>query len=142
MSLQAEKEGLEESIRFSPEALDYLVSMPWPGNVRQLQNVIEQCSVLSISPVIPLTLVKRALRENEKGFQTLSAARLEFDHNYLHRVLRMWNGDTVQAAEVAGFKDKLDEFKQLLSKHQIDPLQFRRFQDEDAADEIDSIKQL
>ena len=142
LSLHAKKEGLEEPIRFSPEALDYLVSMPWPGNVRQLQNVVEQCSVLSISPLIPLTLVKRALRENERKFQTLEEARLEFDHNYLNRVLRIWNGDIVQAAGVAGFNTKMGEFKQLLAQHQIEPSKFRRFQEEDAADEIDSIKQV
>lgn len=141
LSLQAKKEGLEEPLRFSPDALDYLVSMPWPGNVRQLQNVVEQCSVLSISPVIPLTLVKRALRENERKFQTLQEARLEFDHNYLNRVLRIWNGDTLQAAEAAGFKDRFEEFKQLLSRHQIDPLKFRRFQEDDATDEAEGIKQ-
>jgi two-component system response regulator GlrR len=46
---------------FAPEALKALTTAAWPGNVRQLFNVVEQVCALSSSPLIPLALVQRAL---------------------------------------------------------------------------------
>ena len=39
-------------IRFSREALDWLFAEPWPGNVRQLRNVVEAVAVFSDEPVV------------------------------------------------------------------------------------------
>ncbi|MCC4119136.1 two-component system response regulator GlrR, partial [Aromatoleum toluclasticum] len=47
---------------FAPEALEALTTDAWPGNIRQLQNVVEQASALATTPLIPLALVERALR--------------------------------------------------------------------------------
>ncbi|HBS25707.1 MAG TPA: two-component system response regulator GlrR, partial [Gammaproteobacteria bacterium] len=47
---------------FSPESMEVLMTAPWPGNIRQLLNVIEQVAVLTVSPVISETLVNKALR--------------------------------------------------------------------------------
>ena len=47
-------------LAFSPEALQLLVSAPWPGNVRQLLNVIEQAVALAATEVIPESLVRQA----------------------------------------------------------------------------------
>ena len=47
---------------FAPEAMKALTTASWPGNVRQLFNVVEQVCALSSSPLIPLALVQRALR--------------------------------------------------------------------------------
>src|SRR5579871_6196094 len=44
---------------FAPEALKSLTTASWPGNVRQLYNVVEQVCALSSSPLIPLALVQR-----------------------------------------------------------------------------------
>ncbi len=137
LSLHANNEELEETPRFSPEALEYMVSMPWRGNVRQLQNVVERCSVLSISPLIPISLVKQALRESENRFQTLTEARDEFDCYYLTRVLRMADGDVSKAAEIAGCS--AEEVRKLAQKHKIDPSRFIR-SDEEAAPEGDGIQ--
>jgi two-component system response regulator GlrR len=134
LNLHMEQE--EEPMRFSPEALDYLASLSWPGNVRQLQNVVEQCSVLSPSPIIPLSLVKQSLRESENKFQTLAQARKEFDKNYLLRVMNMVAGNEEQAANVAGCG--MDELENLLKLHNINPARFRKVVEEDAVEE-DSI---
>jgi two-component system response regulator GlrR len=124
LTVMAEKEGAAAPARFSPEALEYMVAMPWPGNVRQLQNVVEQCSVLSAAPMIPVSLVKQALCGSENQFQTLEEARQEFDTHYLNRVLRMVDGDVSQAAQIAGCSD--EEFEHLLSCHTINPVTFRK----------------
>ena len=47
----------------APEAMELLVGAPWPGNVRQLANVIEQAVVLSTTPRIGAPLIRHALRD-------------------------------------------------------------------------------
>lgn len=137
LTLQSQKEGIEAA-RFSPEALEYMKSLAWPGNVRQLQNVIEQCSVLSASPVIPEVLVKRALRETEKQLPTLLEARNESDYHYINRLLRMFGGDIIESAKVAGCE--LSEFENLINKHNIDPNKFNKSLEEELAPEGDEIR--
>ena len=48
-------------LALAPEAMQLLVSAPWPGNVRQLLNVIEQAVALAPTEVIPESLVRQAL---------------------------------------------------------------------------------
>ncbi|MFB1028270.1 MAG: sigma 54-interacting transcriptional regulator, partial [Thauera sp.] len=47
---------------FAPDALETLATAPWPGNVRQLHNVVEQVCALATTALIPRALVERALR--------------------------------------------------------------------------------
>src|SRR5690606_32330303 len=47
---------------FAPDAMEALVTASWPGNVRQLHNVVEQLCALATAPLVPLSLVQRALR--------------------------------------------------------------------------------
>jgi len=56
----AESYGLE-GVRFSPEALDYLSSYHWPGNVRQLKNLIEKVAILEKGKRLGLDQVTRFL---------------------------------------------------------------------------------
>ncbi|NJO17011.1 MAG: sigma 54-interacting transcriptional regulator [Thioploca sp.] len=128
LTLQTQREDLT-LVRFSPEALEYMMSVSWPGNVRQLQNVVEQCTVLSVSPVIPLSLVKQALQESETSLQTLEEARNEFDYHYLHWVLRLAEGDVSHAARIAGCE--VGEFERLLASYEINPIDFRNPQQEE-----------
>jgi two-component system response regulator GlrR len=52
---------------FAPEALKALTTAAWPGNVRQLYNVVEQVCALSTTPLVPLALVQRALRVAQRA---------------------------------------------------------------------------
>jgi len=45
-------ENGKPNLTLSPQALDVLMAYHWPGNVRQLENVIERAVVLSQGPVI------------------------------------------------------------------------------------------
>jgi two-component system response regulator GlrR len=108
---------------FSPEAMEALVNFEWPGNVRQLRNVVEQCVALSSTPLIPLTLVQRALRDEPAPFMSLQDARDQFERNYLIRLLQMTNGNVTQAAKMA--KRNRTEFYRLLSRHGMNPSLFK-----------------
>ena len=57
----AENNGLPRRI-ISPEGIELLSVFRWPGNVRQLNNVLEQAVILSEDRVITLNLLQRILR--------------------------------------------------------------------------------
>ena len=55
---------------FSTEALNYLVGYEWPGNVRQLQNVVERCVVLVSGQEITLEQLPPEIRDEEAQFKS------------------------------------------------------------------------
>lgn len=108
---------------FSPEAMEILVSAPWPGNVRQLLNVVEQSVALCTSPLISPVLVQKAIHE-EGQITSLEDARKRFERDYLIRVLKITEGNVTQAARLS--KRNRTEFYKLLQKHQLDPSEFKQ----------------
>ena len=120
----AERHGRPVS-DLAPEAVEVLVEADWPGNVRQLQNVIEQCVALSSgSEVIPERLVRMALNQDTApGIPTLAEAREAFERDYLIRVLKLADGTVSRAARLAG--RNRTEFYRLLERHQLRPADFK-----------------
>ena len=114
--------------KFSPEAVELLVSAPWPGNVRQLYNVTEQCVVLTTTPIISRGLVERAMRHKGERLQTLSEAKEQFEHDYLVRILNLAEGNIALASRLSD--RNRSEFYNLLKKHGLEPDQFRRSSDD------------
>lgn len=108
---------------FSGEAMELLVSASWPGNIRQLRNVIEQCVVLATSPLIPATLVQTALKSKPREFLPFAQARDHFEFEYLVALLQMTQGNVAQAARLAD--RNRSEFYKLLRKHELNPQSFR-----------------
>ena len=107
--------------RFSDDAMQLLATAKWPGNVRQLVNVIEQCVALTHSPVIGAAQVEQALSQNSSYWPTLTEARDQFERQYLIRVLQMSEGNVTRAAELAG-RNRTDFYK-LLKKHELSAAQ-------------------
>ena len=108
---------------FAPEAVKALATAPWPGNVRQLHNVVEQVSALATTPLIPLALVQRALRVPSVEVLTFTEARLRFEREYLVDLLKLTDGSVADAARLAG--RNRTEFYRLLQKHGLTPGVFR-----------------
>ncbi|MBU3022442.1 sigma 54-interacting transcriptional regulator [Aestuariibacter sp. A3R04] len=109
--------------QFSDDAMQSLVKSEWPGNVRQLVNVVEQCVALTQTPVIPLHLVQQALSATRESWPTLTEARDAFEQKYLHKLLKMTDGNVTRAAELAG-RNRTDMHK-LMKKHELDAGDFR-----------------
>ena len=112
-----------QCIRFAPEAMEALITAAWPGNVRQLFNVVEQCVVLTTTPIIPRALVERALRYKPERLMSLSESRLQFERDYLVRLLNLTAGNIALASRLAD--RNRSEFYNLLKRHGLDPAQFR-----------------
>ena len=108
---------------FSKEAMELLIAAPWPGNVRQLLNVVEQAAVLTTAPVISAPMVHRALRGKTGELVPLAEAQSQFERDYLIRLMQITQGNVTQAARLA--KRNRTEFYKLLNRHHLEPALFR-----------------
>lgn len=103
---------------FSPEAISFLLASSWPGNIRQLMNVVEQSVVMSAVPLISCELVRDAMHRDETQITSFDEARKQFERDYLVRLLKITAGNVTQAAKLA--KRNRTEFYKLLQRHQLD----------------------
>ena len=108
---------------FAPEALIALTTAAWPGNVRQLYNVVEQACALSTTPLVPLALVQRALRSPSVEVLTFAEARQRFERDYLVGLLKLTDGNVADAARLAD--RNRTEFYRLMQKHDLTPGLFK-----------------
>ena len=108
---------------FASEAMELLLAASWPGNVRQLYNVVEQAVVLCATPIIPASLVQKALQEEPCKIPSLIEARHRFEREYLAQVLKMSNGNVSHAAQLAQ-RNRTDFYK-LLRRYHLEPSMFK-----------------
>jgi two-component system, NtrC family, response regulator GlrR len=120
---QLAKDGEQERKVYAPEAVELLVTAEWPGNIRQLYNVVRQNVALSRSPVISGELVQSSLGEHAGKLASFSEARDEFTRNYLSQILQITGGNVSQAARLA--KRNRTDFYKLLARHELNPDAFK-----------------
>jgi len=120
---QIAREAGQERKVYAPEAVELLVTAEWPGNIRQLYNIVRQNVALSRSPVISGELVKSSLGEHAGKLASFSEARDEFTRNYLSQILQITMGNVSQAARLA--KRNRTDFYKLLSRHDLNPDTFK-----------------
>ena len=118
----AERDGTRPKV-YAPEAMELLVTADWPGNVRQLANIVEQNVALSPAPVISVRLVEKALGENAGRLPSLAEARDEFVRSYLVQLLQTTGGNVSQASRLA--QRNRTEFYKLLARYDINPHTFK-----------------
>jgi two-component system response regulator GlrR len=108
---------------FAPDAMEALATAAWPGNVRQLYNVVEQVCALTTSPLIPLALVQRALHVRSNEVLRYAEAKQRFERDYLVQILKLTGGNVSDASRLAD--RNRTEFYRLLQKHNLEPADFR-----------------
>ncbi|MGB5105010.1 MAG: sigma 54-interacting transcriptional regulator [Steroidobacteraceae bacterium] len=108
---------------FAPEAMELLARAPWPGNVRQLFDAVEKCVALATTPVIPTSLVERALNRTVEELASFDEARRAFERGYLAQLMRLTQGNVTQAARLA--KRNRSDFYALLGRHELEPASFK-----------------
>jgi len=109
--------------KFTPEAMQTLVDAAWPGNVRQLYNVVEHAVALSTSSLIAEDLLHDAIKQHQKKILPLAEARRQFEQQYLLQLLQTTKGNVTQAARIA-HRNRTDFYK-ILNRHHIVPSLFK-----------------
>ncbi|HAE28968.1 sigma-54-dependent transcriptional regulator [Hyphomonas adhaerens] len=101
---------------FSQEAMAVLQSMEWPGNIRQLRNVVERILILSPSDSSRPVSVDELPRDVGSNVQTAKAgsadlvglslrdAREQFEREYLALQITRFNGNISRTAEFIGME--------------------------------------
>ena len=117
------EETAEDRKVYAPEAVELLVTAEWPGNIRQLYNIVRQNVALSRSPVISGELVQSSLGEHGAKLASFSEARDEFTRNYLSQILQITMGNVSQAARLA--KRNRTDFYKLLARHNLNADSFK-----------------
>lgn len=107
----------------APDAMAAIVAARLPGNIRQLENLLEQAVALSTTHVIPLSLIRSSLDETEAAIVPFETARKGFERDYLVRILKLTRGNAAQAAQIAG--RNRTEFYKLLQRHNLEPSMFK-----------------
>ncbi|WP_421863806.1 sigma 54-interacting transcriptional regulator [Motiliproteus sp.] len=112
-----------ERKQFSPNALELLIGARWPGNVRQLENTVQELMALTPGRVIGANRVRQTLSNEIAYLPSYSEARRQFEHDYLSKLLRLTSGNVTQAARLAQ-RNRTDFYK-LLQRHQLKAEQFK-----------------
>ena len=117
------KQNEKQVTGFSPDAMNILLEAAWPGNIRQLFNVVEQATALSTTPLIPSDLLHHTLQENPIKILGFDEAKREFEQHYLVQLLQTTGGNVAWAARIAN-RNRTDFYK-ILNRHNIVPSFFK-----------------
>ncbi len=117
--------------RFAPEALDLLKRYPWPGNLRELENVIERSVVLASTRQVEVEHLPLYMQESGPvritGAETFTEGKeraiASFERDAVTRFLTESRGNISVAARRAGITRR--NFHRLLSKYSIDAKSYR-----------------
>jgi two-component system nitrogen regulation response regulator NtrX len=88
--------------RITPESLQYLESYEWPGNIRELRNVIERLVIMSSSnTIIPKNIfIGSTVRSDYFSFKTLKEARDSFEKDFIVKKLEENNWNISKTSEI------------------------------------------
>ncbi|AGW12768.1 sigma-54-dependent transcriptional regulator [Megalodesulfovibrio gigas] len=111
----------------APEAMDYLCAYEWPGNIRQLENVVERCMVLAPGEAIGVEDLPPEIKDEESQFKSavdLLPARLDLadtlekiEAALVRRALIRNDFVQTKASEALGISKSLMQYK--LKKYKI-----------------------
>ncbi|MCP5242782.1 MAG: sigma-54-dependent Fis family transcriptional regulator [Burkholderiales bacterium] len=115
----------------SDKSIDSLMRQPWPGNIRELENVLLRAYLLSDDPIIDIDLDHHSLENGEllRQTQTTDAAELKFqeaksiviqnfEQDYLSKILNITEGNITKAAIIAGKERRA--IGKLIKKYNLD----------------------
>jgi len=120
---QATEDGGSAKI-YAPKAVELLMTADWPGNVRQLFDLVRQNVALSLGKVMTEDFVEQSLGSDSTRIPSYDDARDEFSHDYLVRSLQSTAGNITKSARLA--KRNRTDFYKLLSRYRVLAEDFKR----------------
>lgn len=109
--------------QFSPAAMKKLINAAWPGNIRELKNVVEYCVAMSKNPVISHDQVMVDPDDVSDELKPFKEAKMAFEKEYIIQLLQLTSGNVSRAAKLAG-KYRAD-FYDLMKKCGLKAVDFR-----------------
>jgi len=100
------------NLRISDAALQALIAYNWPGNIRELKNVIERAIILSqddkeISPRHLTFTCENAATQSEVALQFEHEPSVaELNRNYMNMLLEKYNGHRATVAKIMGISER------------------------------------
>jgi two-component system, NtrC family, response regulator GlrR len=122
---QASEPGGQKKI-YSPKAIELLATTDWPGNVRQLFDLVKRNVALSHGEVMSKEFVERSLGGDTAKIPTYDEARDQFSRDYLAENLQRTAGNVTQAARLA--KRSRTDFYKLLARYRLHAEDFKSSQ--------------
>jgi two-component system response regulator GlrR len=119
---QATEPGGQKKI-YSPTAIELLATTDWPGNVRQLFDLVKQNVALSHGNVMTKEFVEQSLGGDPTKIPSYDEARERFARDYLAENLQRTAGNVTQAARLA--KRTRTDFYKLLARYRLLPDDFK-----------------
>ncbi len=119
---QATEPGGQKKI-YSPKAIELLATTDWPGNVRQLFELVKRNVALSHGEVISKEFVAESLGGDAAKIPTYDEAREQFSRDYLAENLQRTSGNVAQAARLA--KRSRTDFYKLLARYRLHPEDYK-----------------
>ena len=119
-----------------PQVMDALMQYTWPGNIRELENLIERAYILETSHILSPESFPNEMFESETSIPapslddsvTLEAYRNESTENavrfYLKQVLNQKNGKIKDTADVAGISTR--QLHKLMKKYGLSKEEFKK----------------
>ena len=90
----------------SAEAAEFLLRYSWPGNVRQLRNLVERIVLLENGPTLGLEHlpqeITEAVNEAPGDARNSSLSLAEIEERHIKQVIRMTAGNKSRAARILG----------------------------------------
>ncbi|MDH5180467.1 MAG: sigma-54 dependent transcriptional regulator [Gammaproteobacteria bacterium] len=88
---------------FEPAAMQQLINFPWPGNIRELQHLVERHVVLAEQPLMQLeTVPTRVGQAGGNGIDTDLPDLHELERRYILKVLAHFNDSREKTAATLG----------------------------------------
>ncbi|MCM8529963.1 MAG: sigma-54 dependent transcriptional regulator [Lentisphaeraceae bacterium] len=119
-----------ETTRIESDALNVLIGYEWPGNIRELKNIIERLCIMANDNVITLEDVPPEIRGSQANFTldinwgeelTFKDAKDKwiehFERDFLEKALKKHSGNISKAAEKCGVNRRT--FHRLMSKYEL-----------------------
>jgi len=103
--------------KVTPEALDLMICYDWPGNIRELKNLIERLVIMVPGKVITALDIPLSFHENNQP--SLKKAKQEFEKYFIIKALRASQGNVSKSAKILKIERSL--LYQKLKKYNIKP---------------------